>query len=354
MTVGGVRSLTIVSIAMDLFVFLALLQDGITTGAIYLLLAIGLLIAFSVTRVIFVPQGDLLAFGALTAATLQAGQLPGTLWLLDGGAAVALVLSLVQGGRAARVGALAWGLYPALVTGAALGLAPLRLPAVSILLALAIVTPMGPLIWRFAFRPASNASVLALLILAMALHFVLIGIGLVAFGPEEASAPALTEASLELGVLTVSGQSIAVLACCGVLVTALRWFFGATLAGKVLRAAASERLGARLVGIDAGASGALAFALAAFIAALAGVLIGAVTPLSYDAGFDIGLKGFVAAIVGGLVSYPMAAAGALLVGVLESLGSFWASAYRDVIVFTLLIPVLVWLSLRSRDVEDRA
>ena len=102
------------------------------------------------------------------------------------------------------------------------------------------------------------------------------------------------------------------------------------------------------------ATGALAFGLASFIAALAGVLIGAVTPLSYDAGFDIGLKGFVAAIMGGLVSYPMAAAGALLVGVLESLGSFWASAYREVIVFTLLIPVLVWLSLRSGSAEDRA
>ena len=65
-------------------IFLALLQDGITTGAIYLLLAIGLLIIFSVTRVIFVPQGDLLAFGTLTAASLQSGQCPGTLWLLDG------------------------------------------------------------------------------------------------------------------------------------------------------------------------------------------------------------------------------------------------------------------------------
>ena len=77
------------------------------------------------------------------------------------------------------------------------------------------------------------------------------------------------------------------------------------------------------------------------------MLIGAVTPLSYDAGFDIGLKGFVAAIMGGLASFPLAAAGAVLVGVLELLGSFWASAYREVIVFTLLIPVLVWLSLRG-------
>ncbi len=228
------------------------------------------------------------------------------------------------------------------------------MPAISILLALAIVTPMGPLIWRFAFRPIADASVLALLILSMALHFVLIGLGLVFFGPEEASAPALTDASFDLGDLNVSGQSLAVLLCCALLVLGLRWFFGATIHGKALRAAASDRLGARLVGIDAAATGALAFGLAAFIAALAGVLIGAVTPLSYDAGFDIGLKGFVAAIMGGLVSYPMAAAGAVLVGVLESLGSFWASAYREVIVFTLLIPVLVWLSLRSGSPEDRA
>jgi branched-chain amino acid transport system permease protein len=339
---------------MDWFVFLALLQDGVTAGAIYLLLAIGLLIVFSVTRVIFVPQGDLLAFGTLTVAALQSGHLPGTLWLLDGVSALALLESLFRGWRAALRGLLAWGVYPLVVTGAALFLAPRQLPAISILLALAIVTPMGPLIWRFAFRPIADASVLALLILAMALHFVLIGLGLVFFGPEEASAPALTDASFDLGNLNVSGQSLAVLLCCAALVLGLRWFFGATIQGKALRAAASDRLGARLVGIDATATGSLAFGLASFIAALAGVLIGAITPLSYDAGFDIGLKGFVAAIMGGLVSYPMAAAGAVLVGVLESLSSFWASAYRDVIVFTLLIPVLVWLSLRSGSPEDRA
>ncbi|HEX4172176.1 MAG TPA: branched-chain amino acid ABC transporter permease [Acetobacteraceae bacterium] len=321
------------------------------TGAIYLLLAIGLLIVFSVTRVIFVPQGDLLAFGALTAATLQSGQVPGTLWLLDGVAALALLMSLH---RAPVRATLAWGVYPLVLTAATLLLARLRQPALSILLALAIVTPMGPLIWRFAFRPVADASVLTLLIIAMALHFVLAGLGLVFFGPEEASAPAITDASFELGQLNVSGQSLCVLACCAILVAGLRWFFSGTIHGKALRAAASDRLGARLVGIDAAVTGALAFALASFIAALAGVLIGAVTPLSYDAGFDIGLKGFVAAIMGGLVSYPLAAAGAVLIGVLESLGSFWASAYRDVIVFTLLIPVLAWLSLRAGSGEERA
>ena len=308
-----------------------------------------MLITFSVTRVIFVPQGDLLAFGALTAATLQSGQIPGTLWLLDGVSALALILSFRH-----VHGVLTWAAYPIVLTIATLVLAPLKSPLVSILLALAIVTPMGPLIWRFAFRPVANASVLALLIIAMALHFVLIGAGLVFFGPEEASVPPLTDASFDLGQLNVSGQSLCVLASCAVLVIGLRWFFNATMRGKALRAAASDPLGARLVGIDANATGALAFGLASFIAACAGILIGAVTPLSYDAGFDIGLKGFVAAIMGGLASYPLAAAGALLIGVLESLGSFWASAYREVIVFTLLIPVLVWLSLRAGSGEERA
>ncbi len=339
---------------MDLFVFLALLQDGLTTGAIYLLLAIGLLIVFSVTRVIFVPQGDLLAFGTLTAATLQAGRVPGTLWLLDGLSVAALLACLVRAPRDAARAAAAWAAYPAAVTAAVLLLGPLQVPLVSLLLALAIITPLGPLIWRFAFRPVADASVLALLIVGMALHFVLIGLGLVFFGPEEASVPALSDASFNVGPLSVSGQSLCILGVCALLVVGLRWFFGATIHGKVLRAAASDQLGARLCGIDAAGTGALAFGLAAFIAALAGVLIGAVTPLSYDAGFDIGLKGFVAAIIGGLVSYPAAAAGAMLVGVLESVGSFWASAYREVIVFTLLIPVLVWLSLRRGGAEDRA
>jgi len=308
-------------------------------------LAIGLLITFSVTRVIFVPQGDLLAFGTLTAASLQSGHIPGTLWLLDGLSVLALLTSRRW---------LAWGVYPLLLTAATWFLAPFEQPAISILLALAIVAPMGPLIWRFAFRPVADAPVLALLIIAMALHFVLIGLGLVFFGPEEASAPTITDASFDIGQLNVSGQSLCVLGCCIVLVIGLRWFFNTTMQGKALRAAASDRLGARLVGIDGNATGAVAFGLAAFIAALAGILIGAVTPLSYDAGFDIGLKGFVAAIMGGLVSYPLAAAGAILVGVLESLGSFWASAYREVIVFTLLIPILVWLSLRAGSGEERA
>ena len=82
------------------------------------------------------------------------------------------------------------------------------------------------------------------------------------------------------------------------------------------------------------------------------MLISPVTTIYYDTGFLIGLKGFVAAIVGGMVSYPLAAIGALFVGILEAFSSFWASAYKEVIVFTLIIPVLLWRSFGSAGQHD--
>jgi branched-chain amino acid transport system permease protein len=118
-----------------------------------------------------------------------------------------------------------------------------------------------------------------------------------------------------------------------------------------LRATAVNRRGARLVGISSTISGSITFTLAAFMGAVSGMLIAPVTTIYYDTGFLIGLKGFVGAIIGALASYPVAAAGALLVGLLESFSSFWASAYKEVIVFTLIIPVLLWLSLRGKHAE---
>ena len=82
------------------------------------------------------------------------------------------------------------------------------------------------------------------------------------------------------------------------------------------------------------------------------MLIGPITTVYYDSGFLVSLKGFVGAIIGGLVSYPLAAAGALLVGLLEAFASFWASGFKEVIVFTLIIPVLLWRSLTTHHHED--
>jgi branched-chain amino acid transport system permease protein len=135
---------------------------------------------------------------------------------------------------------------------------------------------------------------------------------------------------------------------------ALYLFFERTLRGKALRATAVNRLGARLMGISTAGAGRLSFGLAAFIGALSGLLIGPTTTMFYDSGFLVGLKGFVAAIFGGLASYPGAAFGALFVGLLESFGSFWASAFKEVIVFTTILPVLLWRSLLrgSHDEEE--
>ena len=93
-------------------------------------------------------------------------------------------------------------------------------------------------------------------------------------------------------------------------------------------------------------------ALAAAIGAVSGLLIGPITTVYYDSGFLVGLKGFVGAIVGGLASYPVAAAGAIFVGLVEAFSSFWASAYKEVIVFTLILPVLLWRSFTTTHHEE--
>jgi branched-chain amino acid transport system permease protein len=143
-----------------------------------------------------------------------------------------------------------------------------------------------------------------------------------------------------------------VVAASAVLIAGLYFFFERTLYGKALRATAMNRTGARLMGIPPTLAGKLCFTLAAAIGVFSGILVAPITTIYYDSGFLIGLKGFVGAIIGGLASYPVAALGAVLVGLLESYSSFWASAYKEVIVFTLIIPVLLWRSLTTRHVEE--
>lgn len=339
---------------MDVQIALFLGQDGILNGAIYALMALALVLVFSVTRVIFVPQGELVAYGALSMAVLNAGGTPATLWLLLIMAALTLALEAWRQQRGGQVDWWSTGLWcvalPALAV-LAVWWRPTTLlgQALAVLL---LITPLGPLTYRLAFRPLAHATVLVLLIVAVALHGVFMGLGLWFFGAEGARTPAFSEARFDLGTLPVSGQSLVVLGVTGLLVVAMFLFFERTLLGKALRATAINRVGARLMGIPTELSGDLSFALAALIAAVSGLLIAPITTIYYDTGFLIGLKGFVAAIMGGLASYPAALLGAVLVGQLEAFASFWASAFKEVVVFTLIIPVLLWRSLRSHHVED--
>ena len=343
---------------MDFQIALLLAQDGITNGAIYALLALALVLVFAVTRVIFIPQGEFVAYGALTLVMIQAGAVPATVWLLAGGGVLAGAIdargALASGQKGRLAGVLGWNVaYPVALAALlyALPLATLALP-LQVLLALLVVVPMGPIMYRLIYQPIAAAPVLILLIVSVAVHVGMVGLGLLFFGAEGSRTPPFSEARFELGPMMISGQTIWVIAASVVLIVALYQFFGRTIYGKALRATAMNRNGARLMGISPALAGRLTFLLAALIGTLSGVLIAPITTIYYDTGFLIGLKGFVAAIVGGLASYPIAAAGAVLVGLLEAFSSFWASAYKEVIVFTLIIPVLLWRSLTSHHVEE--
>ena len=342
---------------MDLDIALILTQDGITTGAVYALLAIALVLVFAVTRVIFIPQGEYVAYGALTMAMLQQGKVPGTLWLLVAMGAFAALLDGIRvmrgGARSGLAASLGWTVaYPLALAALLYAMPATQSIIVQAALTLAILVPLGPLMYRLAYQPVAEGSVLVLLIVSVAIHVSLVGLGLLFFGAEGSRTPAFSDAQFSVGALAISGQQVWVVVASAALIVGLWLFFDRSLYGKALRATAINRNGARLMGFSPVFAGKLTFVLAAFIGVLSGILIAPLTTIYYDTGFLIGLKGFVAAIIGGLASYPIAAAGALLVGVLESFSSFWASAYKEVFVFTLIIPVLVWRSLTSHHIEE--
>ena len=337
---------------------LFLIQDGITNGAIYALLGLALVLVFAVTRVILIPQGEFVTFGALTYATLSAGNVPGTAQLAVAMGVVAFCLDLFAGRKSLHVRLVARAfavniLLPVAILALTMGLAGQKTPiAVNIALSLLIVAAIGLFLYRIAFQPLAHTSVLVLLIASVGCHLALQGLGLVFFGAEGQRGPAILDAAFTIGPLHFTGQSIAVYGITIAFIVALWLFFGLTLYGKALRATAVNRLGARLVGIRTTLSGQIAFLLASVIGAISGILIVPITTLYYDTGFLIGLKGFIAAIIGGLVSYPLTAVAALVVGTVEAFSSFYASNFKEVIVFTLILPVLVLRSLAAPEVEE--
>jgi branched-chain amino acid transport system permease protein len=192
---------------MDATIAGILALDGLTNGAIYALLALATVLVFAVTRVIFIPQGEFVAFGALTLALLQAGRVPGTVWFLLILAGVVVAQDLVNGLRQRRPAArllaqaartLAW---PVAVSLIALWAAPRNLPMpAQALLTVALVTPFGALIYRLAYESLADASVLVLLIVSVGVHFALVGLGLYFFGAEGFRNPSFsTSASAPAG-----------------------------------------------------------------------------------------------------------------------------------------------------------
>lgn len=336
---------------MDSTVVSFLTADGIVNGAVYALMAIAIVLVFSVTRILFIAQGEFFVFGAATLYQLQSSSLPSAVWLLLAAAGLCSVQCVALGIR--KRSSLASVLrelsgivvVPLVVAAIVFVLRGQKLPTVvAVSLSLAIITPLGPLLHRLVYRSLSTSSVLTLLIVSVGVHFALTSLALALLGPEGFRTAPFAERGVSLGPLSLSGQGAVILGASAVLIVLLSFAFTRSFQGMALRATAVNQLGARIVGLSANKAGQISFALAAALGAMSGMLIAPTVTIFYDTGFLIGLKGFIAAVFAGLASFPGALAGAIVVGLIESYASFFASAFKDAVVFAAVLPILLWRS----------
>ena len=260
---------------------------GLVVGSIYGLVGIGYTGVYNVTRIVNFAQGDFAMLGALSAIALHALGLP---------------LPLAIGGAIAAVAGLGLGVE------------------------------------RWAIRPARADEVRGIII-TLGVGVALEGVALTLWGTDAQAMPAFSgdRALAVLGV-TVPLQSLWVLGTAAVLVTGLQLFFRRTYLGKAFRACAVNPYAARLCGIEVRAMSALSFVLSGALGAAAGIIVAPIVLVQYDTGIPLGIKGFVACIVGGLGKPAGAAVGGLLLGVLEALAAgLLSSGYKNAIAFVLLL-----------------
>jgi branched-chain amino acid transport system permease protein len=267
------------------------LLTGITIGAIYALVALGFSIIYNASHVINFAQGEFVMIGGMT-----------TVSLVDGGMPLPLAI------------------------------------AIAVLVAAAV----GLLLEKLAIERAHGASVVTLIIITIGASIFLRGLAQLVWDKNfHALRPFTGDTPIAVFGATILPQSLWVLGVTVLIVAALGWFFGRTLLGKAMLATSHNRLAAELVGVKVKGILLLAFGLSAALGAMAGILTAPITITSYDVGVMLGLKGFAAAILGGLGSGVGAVAGGLALGILESLGAgFISSAYKDVIAFVIILAVL--------------
>lgn len=264
--------------------------SGITIGGIYALVALGFVTIYSVTRVINIAQGEFVMLGAMLTATLHN-----------------------------------------------------RMPlALAILVAVIAVTAIGAGVQRVALYPARRASMVTLIMITIGVDIVLRGIALIIWGTAPYSVRPFTPGPpIIVGPAVITRQALWVIASVIVIVVVTYLFFQRTMAGRALRASAANPVAARLVGIRPERMALLVWAGSAALAALGGAVVAPITFATYSMGLDLGLKGFVAAVAGGLTNPAAAVIGGLLLGVLESVGAGLHSGLQDVIAFAVLLVVLI-------------
>ena len=264
--------------------------SGLVVGGIYALIGLGFVLVFGVTRIVNFAQGEFVMLGA--------------------------VLMAVATGRG------------------------LALPVAFVASVLAVAV-LGACLYRFAVHPLRDAPALAVLILTIGASITLRGVALIAWGTDPLAVPPFSPGPpvLFAGAVVVR-QGLWVLLVAAVVFAALWWFFTRTFAGAAVQACAVNPRAARLMGIRVERVALATWSIAAALGATAGAVIAPITYATYDMGLMLGLKGFVAAVLGGLVSPPAAICGGFLLGIVESLtAGLVSSAYKDAVAFVVLIAV---------------
>jgi branched-chain amino acid transport system permease protein len=274
--------------------WLQFIAGGLTAGAIYALVALGFSIVFNASGAINFAQGEFVMIGGMSAVAL-------------------------------------------LATGMPLPLA--------VLFALVAAVCVGLLLEKLAIEPARQAGTVTLIIITIGASLFLRGLAQLVWDKRIHALPAFSgEQPIRIAGATVLPQSLWVMGVSALALLALSWFFGRTLFGKAMLATSYNPLAARLMGIQTRTVLLVSFGLAALLGALGGVLTAPITFTSYDSGVMLGLKGFSAAMLGGLGSFAGAVAGGLLLGLLEALSAgFVSSAYKDAIAFVVILLVLFLL-----------
>ena len=271
--------------------YLQFLISGLTVGSTYGLTALGFTIIFNTTGIINFAQGEFVMLGGMLAVFLM---------------------------------------------GAGLGLVP------ALLLAVLGTVIVGALFERLTIRPVQGAGVIRLIIITIGVSILLRGLAMLSWGKDTFALPHFTGMTpIHVGGATMLPQSIWVLSITLALLAALKGFFSGTVWGKGMLACSYGRKAAFLVGIDVSRMVLVSFMISAAVGAVGGVILAPITMTSYDMGILLGLKGFAACILGGLGNPFGAAAGGLILGVLESFGAgLVSSAYKDAITFIILLLLL--------------
>jgi branched-chain amino acid transport system permease protein len=222
-----------------------------------------------------------------------------------------------------------------------LAMAGMPLPLAA-LIAVVVTAAIGLALHRFAIDPARGASAVALIMITIGASIFLRGAAQVVFDKRFHSLPpVLSGEPLRFGGAAVLPQSLVVLAGAAIIVVLLWQFMDRTMLGKAMIAIASNRLAAQLVGIDTRRIVGLSFVISAVIGAVAGILVTPITLTSYDVGTLLALKGFAAAMLGGIGSALGAVVGGLLLGMLEAFSAgYLSSQYKDGVAFLVILAVL--------------